>query len=114
MATAPQLLADNGADLHACLAGNEEFTHLAGTIIGATEETTTGAFRLRAEINSFKFPTVVINDTRAKRIIENRYGVGQSVVDGIMRATDVVIAGKVAVVCGYGDVGKGSAQSLLV
>jgi adenosylhomocysteinase len=108
----PNLIADNGADLHAILSSRNDLASLKSSIIGATEETTTGAFRLREEIGEFPFPTVIINDTRAKRIIENRYGVGQSVVDGIMRATNSLIGGKTITVIGYGHCGQGIARRL--
>jgi adenosylhomocysteinase len=81
----PNLIADNGADLHAFIHEKPEYQHLQKTIIGATEETTSGATRLREEVGTFYCPTLVINDTRAKRIIENRYGVGHGVVDALMR-----------------------------
>ncbi len=109
---APDLIADNGADLHGLVASEAEFAPLQGTIIGATEETTTGGFRLREDLAPFEFATWIINDTMAKRIIENRYGVGSSVVDGIMRATNVMLHGKTIVVIGYGYCGSGVAQRM--
>ncbi len=112
LATAPNLLSDNGADLHFLLDSKPEFSGLRSRIIGATEETTTGAFRLREDMRPFTFPTVIINDTRAKRIIENRYGVGQSVVDGLMRGTNILIGGKKITVIGYGYCGQGVARRL--
>lgn len=112
LATGPNLLSDNGADLHFLLDSNPEFDQLRTSIIGATEETTTGAFRLREDMRPFAFPTVIINDTRAKRIIENRYGVGQSVVDGLMRGTNILIGGKKITVIGYGYCGQGVARRL--
>ncbi len=85
-----------------------------GKIMGVTEETTTGVHRLyqmhaRGEL---KFPAINVNDSVTKSKFDNLYGCRESLVDGIKRATDVMVAGKVAVVCGYGDVGKGSAQAL--
>lgn len=108
----PDLIADNGADLHYLLHNNDEFSALKESIIGATEETTTGANRLREEIQAFDFATLVINDTQAKRIIENRYGVGISVLDGIMRCTNVLLSGKQIAVIGYGHCGLGVAKRL--
>ncbi len=112
MAFKPDLIADNGGDLHHLLYGNPIFKPLQNSLIGATEETTTGANRIRREISDHKFPTFVINDTEAKRIVENRFGVGSSVVDGIMRATNIMLHGKKAVVIGYGYCGSGVAQRL--
>jgi adenosylhomocysteinase len=112
LATEPTLIADNGGDLHYLLGKDETFRELRGSIIGATEETTTGAYRLREELPSFDFPTIIINDTMAKRIVENRYGVGISVVDGIMRTTNIMLGGKTVVVIGYGYCGQGVAQRL--
>jgi adenosylhomocysteinase len=81
---------------------------------GVSEETTTGVHRLyqMAEEGSSSFPAINVNDSVTKSKFDNLYGCRESLIDGIKRATDVMIAGKVAVVCGYGDVGKGSAQSL--
>lgn len=108
----PDLIADNGADLHFLIHQNPKFTHLKSTLIGATEETTSGGYRLREELIEQVFPTIVINDSRAKRIIENRYGVGLSVVDGIMRCTNVLINGLRIAVIGYGYCGRGVAICL--
>ena len=108
----PTIIADNGGDLHFLLGENKEHADVRATIIGATEETTTGANRLREELPAFEFPTIIINDTMAKRIVENRYGVGLSVVDGIMRTTNIMLGGKTVVVIGYGYCGQGVAQRL--
>jgi adenosylhomocysteinase len=83
-------------------------------IKGVTEETTTGVHRLYQmhQRGELKFPAINVNDSVTKSKFDNLYGCRESLVDGIKRATDVMIAGKVAVVCGYGDVGKGSAQAL--
>ena len=108
----PDLIADNGGDLHALIQTEEKFTHLKTKLIGANEETTTGGFRLREEIGELPFPTIVINDSRAKRIIENRYGVGQSVVDAIMRSTRMLVGGLKVAVVGYGYCGRGTALCL--
>jgi adenosylhomocysteinase len=87
---------------------------IAEGIKGVTEETTTGVHRLYQmhEAGTLLFPAINVNDSVTKSKFDNLYGVRHSLVDGICRATDVMLAGKVAVVCGYGDVGKGSAQSL--
>lgn len=108
----PTMIADNGADLHYLLANEKSYAGLKKSIVGATEETTTGANRLREELPAFNFPTIIINDTMAKRIVENRYGVGISVVDGIMRTTNIMLGGKTVVVIGYGYCGQGVAQRL--
>ena len=112
LATEPDLIVDNGADMHMLALTNPEFSGVKSKLIGATEETTTGGFRLREEITGHHFPTIVINDSRAKRIIENRYGVGQSVVDGIMRCSNLLIGGRRTTVVGYGYCGQGIARAL--
>ncbi|MCW5699763.1 MAG: adenosylhomocysteinase, partial [Rhodospirillales bacterium] len=90
------------------------FSHMKSTIRGVTEETTTGVHRLYQlkERGELPFPAINVNDSVTKSKFDNKYGCRESLVDGIRRATDVMLAGKRAVVCGYGDVGKGSAQSL--
>jgi len=90
------------------------YTKAAADIIGVTEETTTGVHRLidMARAGTLLFPAINVNDSVTKSKFDNKYGCRESLVDGIRRATDVMMAGKVAVVCGYGDVGKGSAESL--
>ena len=90
------------------------FTRQKEAILGVSEETTTGVLRLyqMAEKNQLPFPAINVNDSVTKSKFDNLYGCRESLVDGIRRATDVMLAGKVAVVCGYGDVGKGSAASL--
>ncbi len=90
------------------------FTRQKEAIIGVSEETTTGVLRLyqMAEKGQLPFPAINVNDSVTKSKFDNLYGCRESLVDGIRRATDVMLAGKVAVVCGYGDVGKGSAASL--
>jgi adenosylhomocysteinase len=110
--TGPTLIADNGGDLHYLLGSDDSFQDLRESLLGATEETTTGANRLREELPSFGFPTIIVNDTMAKRVVENRYGVGISVVDGIMRTTNIMLGGKTVVVIGYGYCGQGVAQRL--
>jgi adenosylhomocysteinase len=95
-------------------ASQDRFTRMAAGIIGVTEETTTGVHRLyeRATDGTLLFPAINVNDSVTKSKFDNRYGCRHSLIDGIKRATDVLIGGKVAVVCGYGDVGKGCAESL--
>ena len=110
--TGPDIIADNGGDLHTLLSSDDAYKALRESLLGATEETTTGANRLREELPSFGFPTIVINDTMAKRIVENRFGVGISVVDGIMRTTNIMLGGKSVVVVGYGYCGQGVAHRL--
>ncbi len=90
------------------------WSSMAKGIKGVTEETTTGVHRLyqRAERGSLRFPAINVNDSVTKSKFDNLYGCRHSLIDGIFRATDIMIAGKVAVVCGFGDVGKGCAQSL--
>ncbi len=92
----------------------QRFTKMGKKILGVTEETTTGVHRLyqRMENNTLLFPAINVNDSVTKSKFDNLYGCRHSCVDGIMRATDVMLAGKLSVVFGYGDVGKGSAQSL--
>ncbi|MGB1473716.1 MAG: adenosylhomocysteinase, partial [Candidatus Puniceispirillaceae bacterium] len=103
------------AQLQKRLAANPGwFTRQKDAIIGVSEETTTGVLRLyqMAEKGQLPFPAINVNDSVTKSKFDNLYGCRESLVDGIRRATDVMLAGKVAVVCGYGDVGKGSAASL--
>jgi adenosylhomocysteinase len=92
----------------------QRFTRMAAQIKGVTEETTTGVHRLYqfAEQGTLLFPAINVNDSVTKSKFDNKYGCRHSLIDGINRATDVLIGGKVTVVCGYGDVGKGCAESL--
>ena len=92
----------------------ERFTRMGAGIIGVTEETTTGVHRLyeMARDDALLFPAINVNDSVTKSKFDNKYGCRHSLIDGIKRATDVLIGGKVTVVCGYGDVGKGCAESL--
>jgi adenosylhomocysteinase len=92
----------------------ERWHRVAAGIVGVTEETTTGVNRLyqRAKDGTLLFPAINVNDSVTKSKFDNLYGCRHSLVDGVMRATDVMLSGKLAVVCGYGDVGKGCAQSL--
>ncbi|OQO92044.1 adenosylhomocysteinase [Saccharomonospora piscinae] len=95
-------------------ADGQRFTRVAADIKGVTEETTTGVHRLYefARDGELLFPAINVNDSVTKSKFDNKYGCRHSLIDGINRATDTLIGGKVAVVCGYGDVGKGSAESL--
>ncbi|MCS6817206.1 MAG: adenosylhomocysteinase [Blastocatellia bacterium] len=106
----PQVLIDDGADLVATLL--RERPSLAEQVIGTTEETTTGVIRLRAMAAEglLRFPVIAVNDSRTKHLFDNRYGTGQSTWDGILRATNVLVAGKRVVVVGYGMCGRGVAM----
>jgi len=108
--TKPVITMDDGADLVSTI--HREKSHLTGDIIGGTEETTTGVIRLRNMANEgkLKYPIIAVNDARTKYLFDNRYGTGQSTIDGITRATNVLWAGKRVVVCGYGWCGKGIAR----
>src|SRR5690349_23633304 len=101
--------------LRASLAADpRKFTKVAADIRGVTEETTTGVARLYklAKEGTLLFPAINVNDAVTKSKFDNKYGIRHSLVDGLNRATDVMLGGKLAVVCGYGDVGKGSAETL--
>ena len=106
----PHITMDDGADLVSVIHG--ERPKLAETIIGSTEETTTGVIRLKslAESGLLKFPVIAVNDASTKHFFDNRYGTGQSTLDGILRATNRLLAGSTFVVCGYGWCGKGLAM----
>ncbi|MCX6082650.1 MAG: adenosylhomocysteinase [Chloroflexi bacterium] len=106
----PQLTMDDGADLVSTIHKNRR--ELLEGIIGGTEETTTGVIRLRAMSadNMLEFPVIAVNDAMTKHFFDNRYGTGQSTLDGIIRATNVLLAGKVFVVAGYGWCGRGLAS----
>jgi adenosylhomocysteinase len=108
----PQLVIDDGADVVTTI--HREYPELIPGILGATEETTTGVIREKAMENAgmLKFPVIAVNDADTKHFFDNRYGTGQSTIDGILRATNILIAGKVAVVAGYGWCGKGIAMRL--
>src|SRR4030042_1953481 len=105
----PNLTVDDGADLVSTV--HQEKSHLISDIIGGTEETTTGVIRLRnmAEEEKLKYPIIAVNDAKTKHFFDNRYGTGQSTIDGITRATNILWAGKKVVVCGYGWCGRGIA-----
>ncbi|MGI8847391.1 MAG: adenosylhomocysteinase [Candidatus Dormibacteria bacterium] len=108
--TRPNLTMDDGADLVAVL--HKTRTELLGDVLAGTEETTTGVIRLRAmaKDGALKFPIVAVNEAMTKHMFDNRYGTGQSTLDGIIRATNVLLAGKTFVVCGYGWCGRGLAS----
>ncbi|ADY02167.1 MAG: adenosylhomocysteinase [Vulcanisaeta sp.] len=126
----PMVTMDDGADLTVTLhklalgvksnetnyavetAGNKDFGKLINNIYGGTEETTTGVIRLRAmaKEGTLKYPIIAVNDSYTKYLFDNRYGTGQSTWDGILRATNILVAGKVVVVAGYGWVGRGIAM----
>jgi len=108
----PNLILDDGGDLTQVM--HEKFPDLLDDVKGISEETTTGVHRLyeMAKEGSLKVPAINVNDSVTKSKFDNVYGCRESLVDGVRRATDVMMAGKVAVVNGYGDVGKGSAESL--
>lgn len=107
---APMVTMDDGADLVSTI--HTERKELIKNIIGGTEETTTGVIRLRsmAEKGVLKFPVISVNDASTKHFFDNRYGTGQSTIDGILRSTNRLIAGSTFVVCGYGWCGKGVAM----
>ena len=108
----PNMLLDDGGDLTQIM--HKKHPELMSDVRGLTEETTTGVHRLyeMMEAKTLKCPAFNVNDSVTKSKFDNLYGCRESLLDGIKRATDVMIAGKIAVVCGYGDVGKGCAQSL--
>lgn len=112
IARRPDIVIDDGGDLHVSL--HERHEHIASNIVGGTEETTTGVIRLKAleKAGKLLYPVVAVNDAYTKYLFDNRYGTGQSTVDGLLRATNILIAGKVAVVAGYGWVGRGIAMRL--
>jgi adenosylhomocysteinase len=106
----PVITMDDGADLVSML--HKEYSSLASKMIASMEETTTGVIRLRALAaeGGLKIPVIAVNDASTKHLFDNRYGTGQSTIDGIIRATDILLAGKRVVVAGYGWCGKGVAS----
>ena len=106
----PQITLDDGADLVTTV--HEQRRDLLPGIIGGTEETTTGVIRLRAMARDgiLGYPIVAVNDARTKHLFDNRYGTGQSTIDGLLRATNLLLAGRLVVVCGYGLCGRGVAM----
>ncbi len=109
---APNMLLDDGGDL--TLRVLEEYPEMISSIKGVSEETTTGVHRLEKLFSEKKlpFPAINVNDSVTKSKFDNKYGCRESLADGLKRATDIMLAGKKVVVCGYGDVGKGCAQSM--
>jgi adenosylhomocysteinase len=110
LAHRPAVTMDDGADLVSQLHG--DWSHMAKDVVGGTEETTTGVIRLRsmAKEGVLKFPVISVNDAKTKHFFDNRYGTGQSTIDGILRATNRLLAGSVFVVAGYGWCGRGLAM----
>ncbi len=106
----PNLTMDDGADLVSLL--HSKRTNLLSAVVGSSEETTTGVIRLRAmeKDKALKIPVLAVNDNLTKHLFDNRYGTGQSSIDGIIRATNILLAGKKFVVCGYGWCGRGVAM----
>jgi adenosylhomocysteinase len=106
----PVITMDDGADLVSML--HTDYSHLASNLVASMEETTTGVIRLRAleKDGALKIPVIAVNDAATKHLFDNRYGTGQSTIDGVVRATDMLIAGKRVVVAGYGWCGKGVAS----
>ncbi len=106
----PNITMDDGADVVSIL--HSKRTDLLSSVVGGTEETTTGVIRLKSMANDgvLKYPIIAVNDAMTKHLFDNRYGTGQSTIDGILRATNRLIAGTVVVVAGYGWCGKGVAM----
>jgi adenosylhomocysteinase len=106
----PDITMDDGADLVSTI--HFDYPDLTSTLLGSMEETTTGVIRLRAmqADGALKIPVIAVNDATTKNLFDNRYGTGQSTVDGIIRATDILLAGKNVVVAGYGWCGRGFAM----
>src|SRR5919106_1038478 len=110
LAHRPNLTMDDGADLVTVL--HTQKPELLPNVVGGTEETTTGVIRLKAMANdgALKFPVIAVNEAMTKHFFDNRYGTGQSTLDGVIRATNVLLAGKTVVVVGYGWCGRGVAM----
>ncbi|HDI51374.1 adenosylhomocysteinase [candidate division KSB1 bacterium] len=106
----PVITMDDGADLISTI--HAEYPELTSQILGSMEETTTGVIRLKAmeQDGALKIPVIAVNNAATKNLFDNRYGTGQSTMDGIIRATDILVAGKVVVIAGYGWCGKGLAM----
>ncbi|NYZ77094.1 adenosylhomocysteinase [Candidatus Micrarchaeota archaeon] len=106
----PDITIDDGCDLVTAI--HTKHKDLLPRIIGGCEETTTGIIRLHAmaKDNALKYPVIAVNDNKTKHMLDNYYGTGQSAIDGLLRASNILIAGTVFVVCGYGDCGKGVAM----
>lgn len=105
----PHFTMDDGADLVSSI--HSDRRELLTDIVAGTEETTTGVIRLRAMARdgALRYPIIAVNDAKTKHLFDNRYGTGQSTIDGLLRATNLLLAGKVLVVCGYGSCGRGLA-----
>lgn len=105
----PNIVIDDGGDLHSMI--HKEYPQIAERVWGGTEETTTGVIRLKAMEREgvLKYPAIAVNDAYTKMMFDNRYGTGQSSIDGVLRATNILFAGKTVVVAGYGWVGRGVA-----
>lgn len=110
LAVKPEITMDDGADLVSMIHRRQPSEH--ANILGGTEETTTGVIRLRAlaQQSKLRYPIIAVNDAMTKHMFDNRYGTGQSTIDGILRATNKLMSGSVFVVCGYGWCGKGVAM----
>tara|TARA_Y100001935_G_scaffold123525_1_gene102628 strand:- start:2551 stop:3861 length:1311 start_codon:yes stop_codon:yes gene_type:complete len=108
----PDIIIDDGGDLTQILL--DEYPHFVDSVKGVSEETTTGVHRLKIldRSGNLPFPAVNVNDSVTKSKFDNKYGCRESLADGIKRATDIMLAGKKVVICGFGDVGKGCAQSM--
>ncbi len=106
----PQILTDDGSDCHSKVHGNSKYSSLK--IMGGTEETTTGVIRLKAleKQRKLRYPVISVNDAYTKHMFDNRYGTGQSTIDGYLRAINLLFAGKRVVIAGYGWVGRGVAS----
>ncbi|MFH1638072.1 MAG: adenosylhomocysteinase [Candidatus Woesearchaeota archaeon] len=106
----PSITIDDGCDLVSRI--HSDFPGLIESVEGGTEETTTGVIRLKAmeKDNALKYPVIAVNDNKTKHLMDNHYGTGQSTMDGLLRASNVLIAGKNFVVCGYGNCGRGVAD----
>ena len=110
--TKPEITMDDGADVVTLL--HTTRTDLLDGVRGGTEETTTGVIRLQAMATEgvLRYPIIAVNEAQTKHMFDNQYGTGQSAIDGLLRATNILLAGKTAVVCGYGWVGRGVAERL--
>src|SRR6202000_1733641 len=108
----PNMILDDGGDLTKIM--HDKYPQLIAQVKGISEETTTGVHRLHemAKAASLKVPSIDVNNSVTKSKFDNLYGCRESLPDGLKRATDIMLAGKIAVVCGYGDVGKGCAAAL--
>lgn len=106
----PHLTVDDGGDLTVTL--HEKYGHLTQKIIGGTEETTTGVIRLKSMEREgiLSYPVIAVNNAKTKRFFDNRFGTGQSTIDGLLRATNILLSSKIVVVCGFGFCGKGIAE----